>query len=91
MQFPGGLNAVSRSDIWRLELMSEEKGTFKGNGKIFELNFILSQIFLAEWTLSLITNLVKLRVLDHHLKCYKKKNMGEGRGNNKNNDENSCR
>ena len=60
--------------------MSEEKGTFKGNGKIFELNFILSQIFLAEWTLSLITNLVKLRVLDHHLKCYKKKNMGEGRG-----------
>ena len=45
------------SDILRTELMSEGKETLlekmKPNGTIFELNFILSQIFISEWTLSL--------------------------------------
>ena len=50
MQVPGG-------DILRPELMSEGKETFlekmKANGTLFEFNFILSDIFLYEGTLSL--------------------------------------
>ena len=37
--------------------MQEEKETIleklKANGPVFELNFILSQIFISEWALSL--------------------------------------
>ena len=51
-QVPGGDNANPRSDILWQELMSEEKVTIlkkiKANGTTFELNFILSQIFLSE-------------------------------------------
>ena len=57
MQVPGCDNAGPGSDILLPELMSEEKEThleeMKANGTIFELNFILSQIFIYEWTLSL--------------------------------------
>ena len=57
MQVPGGENAGPGSDILGPELMSEEKETvfkkMKANGTIFELSFILSQIFNSEWTLSL--------------------------------------
>ena len=58
MQVPGGDNAGPQRDILQPELMSEEKETLlekmKANGTIFELNFILSQIFISEWTLSSI-------------------------------------
>ena len=57
MQVPGSDNAGPRSDILGLKLMSKGKETLlekmKANGTIFELNFILSQIFISEWTLSL--------------------------------------
>ena len=57
MQVPGSDNAGPGRDILGLELMSEGKETvlekMKANGTIFELNFILSQIFIFEWTLSL--------------------------------------
>ena len=57
MQVPGGDNAGPGSDILRPELISEEKETLlekmKATGTVFELNFILSKIFLSEWTLSL--------------------------------------
>ena len=50
MQVPGG-------DILWPELMSEGKETLlekmKANGTLFEFNFILSEIFISEWTLSL--------------------------------------
>ena len=49
MQAPGGDNAGPGSDILRPELMLEE--TFlektKAKGKIFELNFIWSQILIS--------------------------------------------
>ena len=57
MQVPGGDNAGPVSGILWTKLMSEEKETLlekmKANGTIFELNFILSQIFISEWTLFL--------------------------------------
>ena len=55
MQVPGGDNAGPGHDILRPEWMLEETllEKTKANGKIFELNFILSQIFISEWTLSL--------------------------------------
>ena len=57
MQVTGRDNAGPGSDILGPELMSEGKETvlekMKANGTIFELNFILSQIFIFEWTLSL--------------------------------------
>ena len=47
MQVPGSNNAGPGSDILGPELMSEEKETLlekmKATGRIFELNFILSQ------------------------------------------------
>ena len=50
MQVPG-------SDILGLELMSEGIETLlkkkKANGIMFGSNFILSEIFISEWTLSL--------------------------------------
>ena len=52
MQVPGSDNAGPGSDILGPELMSEGKETLlekmKANGTIFELNFILSQIFISE-------------------------------------------
>ena len=57
MQVPGSDNAGPGSDILGPELMSEGKETLlekmKANSTIFELNFILSQTFISEWTLSL--------------------------------------
>ena len=59
MQVPGSDNAGPGSDILGLELMSEgieiclEKK--KANGIMFGCNFILSEIFISEWTLSLRT------------------------------------
>ena len=57
MQVPGDDNAGPVSDILRPELMLKGKETLlekiKANGTIFELSFILSQIFISEWTLSL--------------------------------------
>ena len=57
MQAPGSDNAGPGSDILGPELMLEGKETLvekmKVNGTIFELNIILSQIFISEWTLSL--------------------------------------
>ena len=57
MQVPGSDNAGPGSDILGPELMSKGKETLleklKANGTIFELSFILSQIFNSEWTLSL--------------------------------------
>ena len=54
MQVPGSDNAGPGSDILGPELMSEGKETLlekrKANGTIFEMNFILSQIFISEWT-----------------------------------------
>ena len=56
MQVPEGDNVCPGSDIV-LELMSEEKETLlekkKAYSTIFEFNFIFSQIFICEWTLSL--------------------------------------
>ena len=60
MQAPGSDNAGPGRDIFGLELMSEGKETLlekmKANGTIFELNSMLSQIFISEWTLSLMVN-----------------------------------
>ena len=57
MQDPGSDNAGPGSDILGLELMSEGIETLletkKANGIIFGSNFILSEIFISEWTLSL--------------------------------------
>ena len=59
MQVPGSDNVGPGSDILGLELMSEGKETLlekmKANGTIFELNSMLSHIFISEWTLSLIS------------------------------------
>ena len=53
----GGENAGPKGDILWLELMSEGKETLleknKANGILFEFNFILSETFSSEWTLSL--------------------------------------
>ena len=61
MQVPGSDNAGPGSDILWLELMSEGKETLlekkEANGTIFGSRFILSIIFVSEWTLSLITSL----------------------------------
>ena len=57
MQVPGSDNAGAGSDILELEWMSEgieillEKK--KANGIMFGSSFILSEIFISEWTLSL--------------------------------------
>ena len=51
MQVPGRDNAGPGRDILGLELMSEKK---KANGIMFGSSFILSEIFISEWTLSLI-------------------------------------
>ena len=61
MQVPGGDNAEGLlSDFFWPELMSEEKERLlekmKAKGTIFELNLILSEIFISEWTLSLMWN-----------------------------------
>ena len=57
MQVPGSDNAGPGSDILGPEFMSEGKETLlekmKANVTIFKLKFILSQIFIFEWTLSL--------------------------------------
>ena len=57
MQVPGSDNAGPGSDILWLELMSEGKETLiekkKANGTILGSNFVLSKIFVSEWTLSL--------------------------------------
>ena len=57
MQVPGSDNAGPGSDILGLELMSEGIETLlkkkKANGIIFGSYFILSDIFISEWTLSL--------------------------------------
>ena len=58
MQVPGGDNAGPGSDILWPKLMSEGKETLletmKANSTLFEFNFILSEIFIPEWTLSLM-------------------------------------
>ena len=47
---------VLGGDILWLELMLEVKETLlekmKTNGTLFKFNFILSEIFISEWTLS---------------------------------------
>ena len=52
MQVPSGDNAGPVSDILRPELMLKGKETLlekiKANATIYELNFILSQIFISE-------------------------------------------
>ena len=57
IQDPGGDNAGPESDILWPELMSEEKETLlkkkKANATIFVSDYILSEIFISEWTLSL--------------------------------------
>ena len=57
MQVPGGDNACPGSDILWPELMSGGKETLlkkmKANGTMFKYDFILSEIFISEWTLSL--------------------------------------
>merc|ERR1711954_354929 len=57
MQVPGSDNAGPGSDILGLELMSEGIETLlekkKASGIMFGSNFILSEIFISEWTLSL--------------------------------------
>ena len=73
MQALGGDNAAPGSDILWLELMSEEKETLlqkmKANGTTFEINLIFSQIFISEWTLSLmLSHLVRQQVLVLHEK-----------------------
>ena len=59
MQAPGSHSAGASSDILGPELMSEGTEKLlekkKPNGIILESNFILSEIFIAEWTLSLDT------------------------------------
>ena len=57
MQVPGSDNAGPGSDILVPELMSEGIETLlkknKANGIMFGSNFIWSEIFISEWTLSL--------------------------------------
>ena len=57
MQVPGSDNAGPGSDFLGLELMSEVIETLlekkQANGIMFGSNFILSEIFISEWTLSL--------------------------------------
>ena len=57
MQVPGSDNAGPGSDILGPELMSEGietvLGKNKGNGIMLGSNFILSEILISEWTLSL--------------------------------------
>ena len=57
MQVPGSDNAGPGSDIFGLELMSEGIGTLlekkKANGIMLGSNFILSESFISECTLSL--------------------------------------
>ena len=56
MQVPGSDNAGPGRDILGLELMSEGIETLwepkKANGIMFGSSFILSEIFISEWTLS---------------------------------------
>ena len=60
MQVLGSDNAGPGSDIFGPELMSEGIETLlepkKANGIMFRSSFILSEIFISEWTLFL-TNL----------------------------------
>ena len=57
MQVPGSDTAGPGSNILGLELMSEGIETLlkkkKANGIMLEASFILSQIFISQWTLSL--------------------------------------
>ena len=57
MQVPGSDNAGPGSDILGLELMSEGIETplekKEASGKMVRSSFILSEIFISEWTLSL--------------------------------------
>ena len=57
MQVPGSDNAGPGSDIFGPELMSEGIETLlekkKANGIMLGSSFILSEIFISEWTLSL--------------------------------------
>ena len=57
MQVAGSDNAGPGRDIFGVELMSEGIETLlekrKANGILFGSNFILSEIFISEWTLSL--------------------------------------
>ena len=67
MQVPGGNNAGPGSDTVWPKLMSEEKERFLGKKKanvtIFEFNFILPEIFITEWTLSLKGDFKKCKSL----------------------------
>ena len=58
MQVPGSDNAGPGSDILVLELMSEGIESLlekkKANGIMLGSNFILSEILISEWALSLI-------------------------------------
>ena len=57
MQVPGSDNAGPGRDILGLELMSEGIETLlekkKANGIMLRSNFILSEILISEWTISL--------------------------------------
>ena len=61
MQVPGSDNAGPGSNILWPKLMSAAKEMLleqkKVNGTMLGSNFILSIIFVSEWTLSLITSL----------------------------------
>ena len=54
-KFKGCFKEISR--VFKAKLMLEGKEMLleklKANGTIFELNYILSKIFISEWTLSL--------------------------------------
>ena len=57
MQVPGSDNAGPGRDFLGLELMSEGIETLlekkKANGIMFGFSFILSEILISEWTISL--------------------------------------
>ena len=62
MLVPGSDTASPGRDILGLELMSEGIETHlekkKANGLMFGSNFILSEIFISEWTLSLMYHIM---------------------------------
>ena len=70
MQVPGSDNAGPGSDILGLELMSEGIETLlekkKANGIMYGSNFILSEIFISEWTLSLRRTLAPTPTANHY-------------------------
>ena len=70
MQVPGSDNAGPGRDILGLELMSEGIETLlepkKANGIMFGCNFILSEIFISKWTLSLRMVATIQMMITHH-------------------------